>query len=119
MHTPFSTKWLDNFAPNFDSVFEYVSKEGVQSLAEIYRSVFHQQVCDSLATSKNLARKPCEADFRQNGSTNPPQILTVCFYMYLECMYKVWRKSTALLLRYEKPLLNPEAPEASGACCRR
>ncbi len=36
--------------------------------------------------------------------------------MYLECMYKVWRKSTAPLLRYEKPLLNPEAPEASGAC---
>jgi hypothetical protein len=31
-------------------------------------------------------------------------------------MCKVWQKSTAPLLRYEKSLLNPEAPEASGAC---
>jgi hypothetical protein len=52
MHTPFSTKWLDNFAPNFDSAFEYVLRGGVQSLAGIYRSVFHQQVSDSLCTSK-------------------------------------------------------------------
>jgi len=74
MHTPFSTKWLDNFAPNFDSVFEYVSKEGVQSLAEIYRSVFHQQVSDSLATPKTSRASHANPIFAKMARQTRPKI---------------------------------------------